>query len=196
MKSMRGHLHHSFLKRLANLALLTSFLTVAAMTLWSEHRGVVQDRLGQSLARQDNDAFIVPLDAFSTNLAVSPENSDGVPFLWALGPEMTMVFHTLAPMHVVLGLGFDNPVEGQSVTLSANGATLDRIDNVPRTQVNSPGLLKDYIFKTRKGLNTLRLEFRLWNHHGVVFAPGDPRRLALRITKLTLLPAQHPRNGL
>lgn len=142
--------------------------------------------MGLSLFRLKNPDFLAPLNSMAFNIESSPEQDRGKDYLWAYGPETEISFQTRVPLPMSLCFSTHNLIEGQSLTVTVNGEIIGRLDSL---RANPPGVDDDHPclrFRSRAGMNTVRIAYGRWNHHPDAFAPGDPRLMALRFTKFRL----------
>ena len=103
---------------------------------------------------------------------------------WALGPASRVTIHTPEAQRLTLDLSFFNPIAGQRVEVQFNGAPLEVLRDLPEGAV----LERSFTVDTVAGDNVLNLEFADWNANTRVFAPGDPRPMAVMFSKLQAYP--------
>jgi len=104
---------------------------------------------------------------------------------WALAPESIITFETEIPRTLALSARFKTPLIGQRVTVDLDGTTLDTWTDLP---INTP--VERTIEKPiAPGHHVLRLKYAFANApppRGQVFAPADPREMAVMFESLTL----------
>lgn len=107
------------------------------------------------------------------------EEADGVPFVWANGPESELALTVGRENDVVLSLQIAAPDDTkQTIAFYPNDATTPL-----RLAIGGRAVL-EVPFRTRPGENVVRLVFERWNRHPNAFAPDDPRALAVVLERV------------
>lgn len=100
------------------------------------------------------------------------ENGD---YRWGLGPETTVNFLSDKAQALEVEMSFFNPIEGQSLIVTFNGAVVQELSRLHQgTEMN----LKFYV-NTIPGNNHLTITYMDWNGNKTAFAPEDTRPMAV-----------------
>jgi hypothetical protein len=96
-------------------------------------------------------------------------------YRWALGPESKFDFRSDKAQAFEVEMSFVNPIEGQNVVVTFNGAVLQELG--PLYQSTEMGL-KFYV-NAIPGLNHLKISYSEWNGKNITFAQNDQRPIAI-----------------
>ena len=109
---------------------------------------------------------------------------------WAVGPKTRIKFY-IEPRwsdqarQIMLKLAFKNGlIPGQTIALRLNGEDIRFFSSKEIRTHNQ--IEANVVLATRKGVNILEFVFQDWNRGKNIYAPHDPRQLAVLITRLTL----------
>ncbi len=110
---------------------------------------------------------------------------------WGLGPETRIHFHVDPEWpdqarHLLLNLAFTNAIgiSGQMVTIRLNGTDIRRFSS--EEIANRERIDAAVALVARKGANILQIVYKDWNHGEKIYAPHDPRPLAVGVKRLVL----------
>ncbi|KHK01877.1 hypothetical protein [Desulfovibrio sp. TomC] len=151
----------------------------------------------QSLAREARATFAV--DLFDATKPLPPdfkvagllglEREGGRHWRWGLGPRTVVAFVLPLPRTVRLTFRVNNPVPGQALTVTANGAVT--VLPLPKAQGWMEGEEAcDLTFPGQVGLNSITIDYKAYNQFGVAFAPGDPTGYAAAFTAFAIATEQ------
>ncbi len=115
-----------------------------------------------------------------------PERDGKGAWRWALGPQAAIYFQSDGAKDYVLLLEAFNPIPNQTVTLEINKTPVRTYAGLPVPSWLEHSISDLLVFRSKPGLNEITLRFAGWNGHGVTFAPGDNRPLALAVVSLLL----------
>lgn len=169
-------------KPLASLLLFVALLCLLVLAGYVAH-----NRLTASfwLAR---DLFATDGDSPSLKLGgLGPvEEFKGTRYRWALGPKTVVAFVHSGEDRFEVTLKMANNIHGQTVTVIANGVMVDSF-SPPASQEFLAGVFERKVsFTTRSGLNTVFIEYELWNGNGAVVSENDARPFALAYVAISL----------
>jgi hypothetical protein len=103
---------------------------------------------------------------------------------WALGPRTAVTINLPRDGEVVLRFAFNNPLERQTVTLSADGRTLWTGEALPAQKWMRDVVEQTVRFKGKKGANTLVFQFSRWNGSPDFFSQTDHTPYAVAFVRL------------
>lgn len=171
------------------LVFITAGLALAAILTFYELSASRWVWLAKELANSP-PTFYLPLDTQSKGLQTGFETDPiGQTILWGDGPNSRLRFSTYAPMSLRLCYAFSSPIQGQEVDVSLNGKHVAAYADASRLRLPiDAGHPACHDFVSKPGENTLRFDYRTWNHGGTDFAPDEPRKLAVSFTMLQILP--------
>jgi len=176
------------LRRLARLAV--GLVLAAGLVVGGRHAWLAYAHHLELAARSDFAVDLVaapealPLDFKAAGLLSVERDGDHV-WRWGLGPQTMLAFVLYEPRRVRLTLRCNNPVPGQTITVSANGkqATWELPEARPWMAGQDDFSLT---FDGVVGLNSVVIDYRRFNQSGVAFAPADPTNYAAAFTAITL----------
>lgn len=113
---------------------------------------------------------------------LGPRQADTSRWKWALLPATELVFDTVEERELVLDARFRVPVDGQAVTFTLDGAPLAVWSDLPRDELLSRSLRAP----VGPGHHELRAAYAKGNAPPNVFAPSDPRQMAVMFESLRL----------
>lgn len=119
------------------------------------------------------------------------ENSDKESWRWALGPATRLKFYidpevTDISRNLRFKFRFQNgaSIPNQTVTVKVNGK---EVRHFSYEDLNNHQLIDDNIsLVAKKGVNVLEIIYGDWNYGKNIYAPHDPRKLAIVFTQLLL----------
>lgn len=144
-----------------------------------------------NLVPQDENDNIVITEGLSATESNSREK-----WRWALGPKTRIKFY-IAPGSPILKhqlisrFTFKNdiPIPGQDLTVRLNG---EKIHYFSSDDLRNNETVNAYLnLNVREGVNVFELVYKDWNHGKKVYAPHDPRQLAVVITQFTFEEIKH-----
>ena len=121
------------------------------------------------------------------------EGSGKDSFRWALGPATRIKFYVDPAWpdqarQLLLKFAFANATPDQTVTIRLNG------EDIRRFSSEEIGMQKaveaDTALQAKPGMNLLEFVYYDWNHGKKTYGPGDPRQLAVAVTRLSLQEAK------
>ena len=103
-------------------------------------------------------------------------------YRWALGPDTQIDFKSDKAQALEVVMDFFNPIDGQSITVTFNGSTIQDLSQLHQgTQMS----LKFFV-NAIPGVNRLSIRYSDWNGNKTTFAPSDDRPMALLFRQLEL----------
>ena len=163
--------------RTESVKALTALLALSALVLGlaTPTRAAVFDLMAES------EPLLFQLESMG-----ALETSDKSAFRWAFGPSCSIRFRSSRATTAILRMAYKSPVAGQSMTVSANGAVLREVKDIPFTPASAPPMSLDVELPVKVGDNVITLVFGDWNHGKSIFVQVDDRPFALGLTGLSL----------
>jgi hypothetical protein len=152
----------------------------------------------QSLAREARAAFAVdllreaealPPDFKVAGLCSLERQADGRVWRWGVGPRTLVAFVLPLPRTVRLAFRVNNPVPGQVLTVTVNGAATEFPLPTAHRWLEADEAV-GLTFPGQAGLNTIAVDYKAYNQHTMAFAPADPTGYAAAFTAFTIATEQ------
>lgn len=120
------------------------------------------------------------------------ERAAGVDHRWLIGPKASLAVNLKDPARLVLSFTASNPLEGQTVTVSAGGKEAARFENIPASHRLTGFTAYKAVLDLPTGPSLIEITFLRYNRRSPedTFAPEDKEGLALIVSELTLTPAK------
>lgn len=185
LEALRGHSRAFYFLRGCLVLALAAMLAFGGRAVW---KAAVHRQELAALSDFDVDLLAAP-DAvprdFKTAGLLSVERGEGHVWRWGVGPRTVLAFVLYEPRVMRLALRLSNPVPGQTLTVTTNGQETSW--QLPQAK---PWMRDQDDFSTTftgiVGLNTVLVDYRLYNQHGMAFAPDNQTPFAAAYTEIRL----------
>lgn len=123
-----------------------------------------------------------PMSILSVGLWRIYADRSGAPIRFGLGPRTVLRFYLPKSGAVDLSYAFLNPIGGQEVEMTINGAVAERFPGIPE----GGGVERRLRFRGLEGRNEIGFAYKDWNHYRTVFAPETGASIAVIFSRLQL----------